>query len=179
MRRNNIIKLLQKYVASEAEIACKKKMLEFIQSHENCFDRSLKIGHMTASAWLVNESNSKALLMHHAKLGQWFQLGGHCDGDSDLLAVALKEASEESGITQIHAISKEIFDIDIHLIPKNKKEQAHYHYDVRFLLQSSNNEICISNRESKELRWVGKEEILPTSNPSVIRMFTKWISKPM
>ncbi len=101
-------------------------------------------------------------------------MGGHCDGDSDLLAVALKEASEESGITQIYPVSKEIFDIDIHLIPKNKKEQAHYHYDVRFLLQSSNNQTCISNQESKELRWIGKEEVLPTSNPSVIRMFTKW-----
>jgi len=68
MRRNGIIKLLQEYVvAFEAEIECKKKMLEFIQSHENCFDRSLEVGHMTASAWLVNEDNSKALLMHHAK----------------------------------------------------------------------------------------------------------------
>lgn len=177
MRRNNIIELLQKYVAFEVEIEYKKKMLKFIQSYENCFNRSLEVGHMTASAWLVNESNSKALLMHHAKLGQWFQLGGHCDGNSDLLAVALKEAREESGITQIHSISEDIFDIDIHLIPKNKKEPAHYHYDVRFLLQSSNNETCISNRESKELRWIEREGILPTSNPSVIRMFTKWISR--
>lgn len=175
MRRDSIIKLLQKYVASEIEIEYKRKMLKFIQSHENCFDRSLEVGHMTASAWLVNASNSKALLMHHAKLGQWFQLGGHCDGNSDLLAVALKEACEESGIMQIHAISEEIFDIDVHLIPKNKKENAHYHYDVRFLLQATS-EILIPNRESKELRWVESKEALPTSNPSVIRMFNKWIN---
>jgi 8-oxo-dGTP pyrophosphatase MutT (NUDIX family) len=113
--------------------------------------------------------------MHHAKLDRWLQLGGHCDGDVDVLAVAIKEAQEESGIIGIKPVSPEIFDIDIHLIPANKNEQEHYHYDVRFLLQVTSDEEIVSNRESKELRWIKKDSSqLPTNELSVIRMFKKW-----
>ncbi len=124
-----------------------------------------------------SSTQTKALLMHHTKLDKWFQLGGHCDGNPNALEVALKEAQEESGIINIEAVSQEMFDIDIHLIPENKKEKAHYHYDVRFLLKVTSDEEVIQNRESKELRWISKSKSgLPTDNPSVVRMFDKWIS---
>lgn len=116
--------------------------------------------------------------MHHTKLDKWFQLGGHCDGNPDVLAVAIKEAQEESGIKEIIPVYEEVFDIDIHLIPGNSREKEHYHYDVRFLLQVNSNEQIVQNRESKELRWIEKKPTsLPTQNPSVIRMFNKWINK--
>jgi 8-oxo-dGTP pyrophosphatase MutT (NUDIX family) len=153
-------------------------MLSFIDQNINCFERSLEIGHITASSWLLNKDGSHALLLHHAKLNNWFQLGGHCDGDTDVLAVALKEAQEESGILHIVPVDTDIFDIDIHLIPENSREKAHYHYDIRFLLQVVSDEVVIQNRESKELRWIEKRaDTLPTQNPSVVRMFNKWIQK--
>ncbi|HXW85792.1 MAG TPA: NUDIX domain-containing protein [Candidatus Bathyarchaeia archaeon] len=115
--------------------------------------------------------------MHHTKLDQWFQLGGHCDGNPDVLAVALKEAQEESGINHIVPVNTHIFDIDIHLIPANKKEKEHYHYDVRFLLQVASDEKIVQNSESKELRWITKNRAeFPTQNRSVVRMFDKWIA---
>lgn len=158
------------------EIKAKETMLNFIKEHDDCFERSLAIGHITASAWLVNKEQTHALLMHHTKLDRWFQLGGHCDGDPDVLRVAVKEAQEESGITHIAPLSDTIFDIDIHLIPANSKEQEHYHYDVRFLLQVTSDEKVVQNGESKELRWIGKNrDELPTNELSVIRMFNKWI----
>lgn len=179
MKRANFIQLLTNYnPSSPEEIAFKQHMLSFINAHADCFERTLAIGHITASAWLLNKAGTTALLMHHAKLNNWFQLGGHCDGDSDVLAVAIKEAQEESGITHIAPISTEIFDIDIHLIPENSREKAHYHYDVRFLLQVTSDEQVIQNSESKELRWIAKSsETLPTANPSVARMFNKWLTK--
>lgn len=150
-------------------------MLTFIDTYENCFERSLEIGHITASCWLINKDSSKALMLHHAKLDRWFQLGGHCDGNPDTLAVAIKEAQEESGINNIVAVTPEIFDIDIHLIPENKKEKAHYHYDVRYLLQVTGYEEIIQNRESKALAWIDKDrKALPTDTLSVVRMFNKW-----
>lgn len=159
------------------ELEFKNRMIEFINANQNCFDRTLTIGHITASAWLLNKDESQALLMHHSKLDKWFQLGGHCDGNPDVLAVALKEAQEESGIENIKPISNKIFDIDIHLIPENPKEKAHYHYDVRFLLKVTSDEQIVQNNESKELRWIGKDlSKLPTQNPSVLRMFKKWLS---
>ncbi len=159
--------------ASE-EIKAKDTMIAFIDAYDNCFERSLAVGHITASAWLVNKEQTHALLMHHTKLDRWFQLGGHCDGDSDVLAVAIKEAQEESGIQHIVPLSDTIFDIDIHLVPANSKEKEHYHYDVRFLLQVTSDENVIQNKESKELRWIGKNKNeLPTNELSVIRMFNK------
>ena len=180
MKRNLLLNLLEHYSPSSSEEVFKCDMIAFAQKHENCFERSLEIGHFTASAWLVNNDNSKALLMHHTKLNRWFQLGGHCDGDADVLAVAIKEAQEESGIEHIQAMSASIFDIDIHLIPANKKEKEHYHYDVRFLLQVTGDDTIIQNRESKELRWIGKDKSdLPTDNFSVIRMFNKWLDNKL
>lgn len=157
----------------------KHAMLTFLQTHHNCFERTLDIGHFTASCWLLNKSGDKALLMHHAKLNRWLQLGGHCDGNPDALAVAIKEAQEESGIQSIMPVSREIFDIDIHLIPENKKENAHYHYDIRFLLQVCSEEKVVQNAESHALRWFGKDQTrLPPVNTCVMRMHDKWARMP-
>jgi len=178
MQRLTLLKMLQNYHPLDAnELEYKDRMIEFINKNHNCFERSLSIGHITASAWLLNKDESKALLMHHSKLDKWFQLGGHCDGNANVLAVAIKETQEESGINSIEPIFTDIFDIDIHLIPENPKEKAHYHYDVRFLLKASSNEEIVQNNESKELRWIEKKlSSLPTQNPSVVRMFNKWLN---
>jgi 8-oxo-dGTP pyrophosphatase MutT (NUDIX family) len=179
MKRQALRDLLEAYHSPfPEEMESKARMLDFINTYENCFERSLTLGHMTASAWLLNKNGSKALLMHHAKLNCWLQLGGHADGESDLLTVALKEAREESGLSAIKAISPAIFDIDIHLIPETPEEKTHYHYDVRFLLQVETDEEPQKNHESKELLWVSKDsQELPTQEPSIIRMFTKWIQR--
>lgn len=85
------------------------------------------------------------LFLHHTKLDTWFQLDEHCDGDSDVLAVTIKEAQEESGIMGIEPVQGKIFDINIHCIPENKRDKAHDHYDVRFLLQVTSDEQLVQN----------------------------------
>lgn len=162
---------------AQEELEFKQRMIDFINKYENCFERSLEVGHITGSAWLLNKDKTQALLMHHSKLDLWLQLGGHCDGNPDVISVAVREAREESGIQTITPISSEIFDIDIHLIPENSKEKAHYHYDVRFLLAVVSDEQIIQNSESKELRWIGKNrKELPTQSKSIARMFNKWFN---
>jgi hypothetical protein len=169
--------LLASYNPSDiAEQEYKKTILDFLACYPNAFERSLEVGHITASAWLVNKDNTHALLMHHRKLGIWVQLGGHCDGNTDVLAVALKEAQEESGIINIRPMSTEIFDVDVHFIPENKKEKAHYHYDIRFLLHVISDEDFMQNEESHALAWFGCGSTLPTNERSVTRMFEKWVS---
>jgi 8-oxo-dGTP pyrophosphatase MutT (NUDIX family) len=177
MHRSRFEQLLDQYKPAFAEeIAAKQRIQEFVAQHPDCFERTLAVGHITASSWLLSKDGSQALLMHHTKLNNWFQLGGHCDGDSDVLAVAIKEAQEESGIMGIEPLSNSIFDIDIHLVPANSREQEHYHYDIRFLLQVRSDEQLVQNKESKELRWVGKDRsALPTQSWSVVRMFDKWL----
>lgn len=178
MHRNKLLNLLTAYKPyDKEEIEFKKRMIDFINRYPNCFERSLSIGHITASAWLLNKAGYHALLMHHTKLNKWFQLGGHCDGNPDVLAVALKEAQEESGINAIELVSTDIFDIDIHLIPANSGEAEHYHYDIRFLLRVVSDEKVVQNNESKELRWIDKNpDSMPTTHSSVARMFYKWLA---
>jgi 8-oxo-dGTP pyrophosphatase MutT (NUDIX family) len=178
MHRKNILTLLDEYQPTQEELKFKEQLIGFINSYADCFERHLEIGHITGSAWLINKAGDKALLMHHTKLDMWLQLGGHCDGDYDVLSVALKEAREESGIMDIKPVSDKIFDIDVHLIPDNPKEKAHYHYDIRFLLQVQSDEEVQINNESKELRWISNNPLeLPTNSTSVTRMFNKWIKK--
>lgn len=177
MKRSGLLALLAAYRPEDSlEKGYKQCIIDFVQKNPDCFERSLAIGHITASTWLLNKQRTHALLMHHAKLNLWVQLGGHCDGDSDVLGVAVKEAQEESGIMGISPIGTDIFDIDVHLIPANTKEQAHYHYDIRFLLGVDSDEELVQNHESKELAWIGKDpQKLPTSQRSVVRMHQKWL----
>lgn len=177
MHRENLRLKLEKYrPATEEDAENKSRMLDFLSMHDDCFERSLPIGHFTGSCWLENCDGTKFLLTLHKKIGLWLQLGGHADGDSDLAQVALKEAREESGLKHVELVSEDIFDIGIHLIAEYKGIPAHYHYDVRFLLRTSdpNNDISISD-ESDDLRWF---ESLPTNFPNlgcdVPIQFNKW-----
>lgn len=158
-----------------AEQEYKEVILDFLDQYHNAFERSLEVGHITASAWLINKDNTHALLTHHKKLNKWLQLGGHCDGNADALAVAIKEAQEESGIMEIQSLFCGIFDIDVHLIPETKNEKAHYHYDIRFLLRVVSDEKITVSSESHDLAWVSRSfDDLPTRERSVVRMFEKW-----
>ena len=115
------------------------------------------------------------LLTHHRKLNIWVQLGGHSDGDSDSLSVALREATEESGLA-VEAVSERIFDIDCHQIPARKGEPAHLHYDVRFWLRARSTEFTVTE-ESHALRWLSADELEQvTSEESVMRMRAKWLA---
>ncbi len=164
-------KLLKYFPNNFYEKDCKERMLAFLEKHPDCFLRSCLTGHFTASAWVLNPSKTHVLLLHHKKLGDWFQLGGHCDGDPDVLAVAIKEAQEESGILDIVPLSEDIFDIDIHTIPPYHENLQHEHLDIRFLLMA-NTEKFTQNDESHALRWFHKDDQgFPSS---VKRMVDKW-----
>lgn len=177
MHRDDLIQKLETYQpADPLEQQYKIQILEFIRRNSACFERTLEEGHITGSAWLLNCKGTKALLMHHAKLNIWVQPGGHCDGDSDVLRVAIREAKEESGIQQIAAVNGAIFDIDIHSFPKRNGFPKHWHFDIRFLLQAVENDEIIQSKESKALCWIEKDaRELPTKSESVVRMFRKWV----
>ncbi len=116
------------------------------------YSRERLAGHFTASAWVVNEAHSHALLLLHRKLNRWLQPGGHADGNENLRAVAAKELFEETGLNA-QPQANAIFDLDIHEIPERKGVPAHLHYDVRFLFIVPQNSVVTINEESKAVNW--------------------------
>jgi 8-oxo-dGTP pyrophosphatase MutT (NUDIX family) len=159
------------------EHATVERYQRFVADNPSCFERSLAIGHATGSAWLVNRAMTHVLLTHHRKLDIWVQLGGHADGNSDLLDVALREAREESGIDTLDVISDCLFDIDIHEIPERGSEAAHLHYDARFALRATTDKFAVSD-ESHALEWVEVEKLADkTTEPSMLRMADKWLTR--
>lgn len=149
------------------------RFLELLQ-HSRSFHRDHLPGHITASAWIVDESREYVLLTHHAKLNRWLQPGGHADGEEDVIAVATREAVEETGVA-VQLLSKKILDIDIHPIPARKEFPQHDHYDIRFLFQASKDKQFIVTEESHDLAWIAIGDIarITENNQSMIRMAEK------
>jgi 8-oxo-dGTP pyrophosphatase MutT (NUDIX family) len=136
------------------EAAMAADALRFIDAHPDHLWRTCLRGHLTGSAWIVSADRSRVLLTHHHKLDRWLQLGGHADGDPDMVAVALREASEESGLTKLRVVSGELFDFDRHEIPERGDEPAHWHFDFRFVIEADPYEPLLISSESKDLAWV-------------------------
>lgn len=175
MHREPLISLLQRHTPADAtEQAMTQATIEFVRTYPNCFDRSLLIGHVTGSAWIVSPDRQQVLLIHHRKLDRWLQPGGHADGDPDVAAVALREAQEETGLTSLRIIDDGIFDVDVHEIPSRKDVPAHLHYDVRFLLEADPLEAFGDSDEIKNIRWFSIEMAKTiTDSESILRMVRK------
>ena len=179
--RNLLLSLLKAYHTDfEDEQKSLQEIIAFVEQYPNCFERSNLKGHITGSAWLLSPDGQKVLLTHHKKLNRWLQPGGHSDGDPDTRHVALREATEESGIFKIDFVMRDIFDVDVHTIPENpkKNEPEHKHYDVRFLLRAGTEDFVVSE-ESHALKWADKNDLYEMEkageiNGSITRMAQKY-----
>jgi 8-oxo-dGTP pyrophosphatase MutT (NUDIX family) len=124
-----------------------------------CFDRDLyEPGHITGSAFVLDAGSGRVLLHHHRRLDRWLQLGGHDDGEHDPLRTALREACEESGLTDLAPLSPAILDLDVHAIPAAKGEPPHRHHDVRYALVTRTPDGITHTSESHDLQWFRLEE---------------------
>jgi len=131
--------------------------LAWIDAHPDAALRSCLEGHLTASALVLDSSGTRALLTLHRKLGRWLQLGGHCDGDTNLASAALREALEESGIPTLELDPTPI-DLDAHRIPARPGEPEHWHLDTRYLVRAPAGARELVSEESLALRWLALDE---------------------
>ena len=178
MNRDLTLQLLDRHQPADAHEA---RMLEnikaFVRRYDDFHSRQQLAGHLTGSAWVVSEDRTHALLTYHGKFDCWVQLGGHVEDDADMLSAALREAHEESGLVKVTPLSEQIFDVDVHAIPANPKEPAHFHYDIRFLFAADRSVPLIVSSESKDLAWVEIEKIAElTGEESVLRMVRKTLA---
>ena len=118
---------------NEQETADRLQMLQDIDTFPVLLTRDNATAHFTASCWIVNPDRTKVLMAYHNLYQSWAWLGGHADGEEDLLAVALREANEESGIRAV-PVSRDIFSLEIlHVAPHVKRGKfvcAHLHLNA-------------------------------------------------
>lgn len=188
MTRDRLVASLRRYADLHPEEgATAARVLALLERRPDCFERTcFEPGHITASAWIVSRESRAVLLTHHRKLDRWLQLGGHTDGDPDVLACALREAREESGLERFEALPRAggpvILDVDVHVIPARGSEPAHEHHDIRFLLEASERAtLSRQASESKAMRWFSPAELdaflQEESLARMARKATDWLAR--
>lgn len=144
-------------------------ILDFLDRNDDAFCRTNLIAHMTASAWVVNRERDKVLMVYHKIYDSWSWTGGHADGEEDLLAVALREVREETGIRSAKPVSREIYSLEVLTVDGHEKRgvyvPGHLHMNVTYLLEADEDEpLQISEEENSGVRWFSLEDALAASS---------------
>jgi 8-oxo-dGTP pyrophosphatase MutT (NUDIX family) len=165
----NVINSIKNYTPyNEQEKKDKDLILNALLHEKNIFTRENALAHMTASAWVVNQDKTKVLMVWHNIFQSWSWLGGHADGDEDLLHVALKEVKEESGLVHVTPLSTEIFSLESLTVNGHIKNGAyvssHLHLNVTYLLEANDQEPLKSKLdENRGVRWFPLDEAIAVS----------------
>ena len=182
---DNLEKNLQEFKpCNEQEEVEKRIMLKYLNDFDNSLTRQNEYGHFTSSAFILNKERTKILMIYHNIYKSWAWVGGHSDGDSDLLYVAMKEAKEETGIKEVKPILNDIYSLEIITVnghvKRGKYVGSHVHLNVTYLLEADESEeIKIKEDENSGVKWVPIEEILNTTSERWVRdnVYSKIIEK--
>ena len=170
--------------ANEQEAADQQLMLSFMDRNPYCLNRSNLAAHFSASGWIVNKARDKVLLCYHKVYDSWSWTGGHADGESDLEAVAIREANEETGVHAVSVFPGQIFSLETLYVMGHEKRGAyvpcHLHLNLTYLLEADDAEALVVNQEENAgVRWFTTEEALtrPTEPWMVERVYRKLIQR--
>ena len=169
---------------NEQEKSDKELMLKYIDTFEDVLTRENKMCHFTASNWILNKDRTKILMIYHNIYNSWAWTGGHADGDSNLLNVALKEAEEETGLKNLKLLSDGIFGIQILTVDSHIKRgkfvSSHLHLDCCFLWEADENEITqIKADENSGVEWIDINKVLEITNEEKMKPIYKKLNEKL
>ncbi len=166
----NLIGQIERYVPyNEQEERDKGLILDCLYAFEDIFTRENRLAHMTASAWVVNKTFDRVLMAYHNIYDSWAWLGGHADGEEDLLAVALKEVHEESGVKNVRPASGDVFSLEVLTVDghvkRGKYVSSHLHLNVTYLLIADDSDtLAVKPDENSGVKWFTPESAVEASS---------------
>lgn len=181
----NWIESLKSYKTwNEQEQKDKEIILNCVNQFDDVLTRNNELAHITSSAFVVNQSRDKVLMVHHNIYNAWSWTGGHADGDRDLLHVAKKEVMEETGVETIRAVTEEMISLDILPVTGHKKNgkyiAPHLHLSVAYLLEADEHApLVVKPDENSDVQWIpfGQLEELCSNEPHMQRVYAKIMEK--
>jgi len=165
-----LVEQIERYIPfNEQEERDKEMILSCLKDMDKVFFRENTIAHMTASAWVVNPKRDKVLMAYHNIYNSWSWLGGHADGEEDLLKVALKEVMEESGITSVKPVFDDIYSLEVLTVDGHIKHgkyvSSHLHLNVTYLLEADEKEeLSVKIDENSGVAWFSLEDAVKASS---------------
>lgn len=164
---------------NEEERQDQKAALNYLERFDDILVRENELVHVTSSSWIVNPDRTKVLMIYHNIYDSWSWTGGHADGDEDVLAVAIKEAKEETGVKEIRPVSEELYSLELICVNGHWKRgqyvSSHIHLNTTFLLEASEEQsLLIKPDENSGVEWVPIEEAISRSTePWMQKIYTK------
>ena len=143
-------------------------ILDFLRKNSDAFYRTNLLAHMTASAWVVNPQRSKVLMVYHRLYDSWSWTGGHADGEEDLLAVALREVREETGVQRLRPVTEEIYSLEVLTVDGHEKHgryvPSYLHLNVTYLLEAEEDQpLRVCEAENSGVAWFSLADALAAS----------------
>ncbi|MFB7595901.1 NUDIX hydrolase [Streptomyces sp. NPDC056160] len=146
--------------------------LDHLRTHPDGMWKACTDGHITASAMVIDPGHGRVLLTLHKKLRMWLQMGGHCEPEDVTLAdAALREATEESGVSGLTLLPGGPVRLDRHHTP------CAWHLDVQYAAVAPPGAVAAISDESLDLRWFAYDEVPDVADKSVVRLLEATLAR--